>query len=169
VRATALQRGNVKAAMLDIPTKNFVMSEEPGKFQVLPAPETGASDEVLFGNSEWMQQNQESVQVLLEEILTVWRSMVDNPQFVQKERERLGLVPDLPPELEKELLPYYQQAGEEGLFTQDCGGEAAAREDFEFYNAAGQLKGDPADLQVEDFWSLDQTEAAVSSVKESGS
>jgi NitT/TauT family transport system substrate-binding protein len=169
VRATALQRGNVKAAMLDIPTKNFVMSEEPGKFQVLPAPETGASDEVLFGNSEWMQQNQASVQVLLEEILTVWRSMVDNPQFVQKERERLGLVPDLPPELEKELLPYYKQAGEEGLFTQDCGGEAAAREDFEFYNAAGQLKGDPADLQVEDFWSLDQTEAAVSSVKESGS
>jgi NitT/TauT family transport system substrate-binding protein len=169
VRATALVRGNVKAAMLDIPTKNFVMSEAPGKFQALPAPETGASDEVLFGNSEWMQQNQESVQVLLEEILTVWRSMVDNPQFVQKERERLGLVPDLPPELEKELLPYYEQAAEEGLFTRDCGGEAAAREDFEFYSAAGQLKGDPADLQVEDFWSLDQLEGAVSSVKEPAS
>jgi NitT/TauT family transport system substrate-binding protein len=169
VRATALLRGNVTAAMLDIPTKNFVMSEEPGKFAVLPAPETGASDEVLFGNSEWMQQNQESVQVLLEEILTVWRSMVDDPQFVQKERERLGLVPDLPAELERELLPYYEQAGEEGLFTQDCGGEAAAQEDFEFYNAAGQLKGDPADLRVEDFWSLDQLESAVSSVKESGS
>jgi NitT/TauT family transport system substrate-binding protein len=169
VRATALLRGNVKAAMLDIPTKNFVMAEEPGKFAVLPAPETGASDEVLFGNSEWMEQNQESVRVLLEEVLTVWRSMVDNPEFVQKERDRLGLVPDLPPELEKEMLPYYEQAGEEGLFTQDCGGEAAAREDFEFYSAAGQLKGDPADLRVEDFWSLDQLERAVSSVKESGS
>jgi NitT/TauT family transport system substrate-binding protein len=169
VRATALLRGNVKAAVLDIPNKNYVMSEEPGKFQALPAPETGASDEVLFGNSEWMQQNEESVRVLLEEVLTVWRSMVDNPQFVQKERERLGLVPDLPPELEEQLLPYYKQAGEEGLFTQDCGGEAAAREDFEFYNAAGQLEGDPADLRVEDFWSLDQLEGAVSSVKESGS
>jgi NitT/TauT family transport system substrate-binding protein len=169
VRATALVRGNVKAAMLDIPTKNFVMAEEPGKFEVLPAPETGASDEVLFGNSEWMQQNQESVQVLLEEILTVWRSMVDDPTFVQKERERLGLVPDLPAELEEQLLPYYEQASEEGLFTQDCGGETAAREDFEFYSAAGQLKGDPADLRVEDFWSLDQLESAVSSVKESGS
>ena len=75
----------------------------------------------------------------------------------------------LPPELEEQLLPYYKQAGEEGLFTQDCGGEAAAREDFEFYSAAGQLEGDPADLQVEDFWSLDQLEGAVSSVKESGS
>jgi NitT/TauT family transport system substrate-binding protein len=169
VRATALLRGNVQAAMLDIPTKNFVMSEEPDKFHDLPTPETSASDEVLFGNTEWMEQNKESVQVLLEEILKVWQSMVENPEFVQQERERLGLLPDLPAELEKELLPYYEQAAEEGLFTEDCGGEPAAKEDFEFYNAAGQLKGDPADLKVEDFWSLDQLESAVSSVEESGS
>jgi ABC-type nitrate/sulfonate/bicarbonate transport system substrate-binding protein len=169
VRATALVRGNVQAAMLDIPTKNFVRSEEPDKFHDLPTPETSASDEVLFGNTEWMEQNKESVQVLLEEILKVWQSMVENPEFIQQERERLGLLPDLPAELEKELLPYYEQAAEEGLFTEDCGGEPAAKEDFEFYNAAGQLKGDPADLKVEDFWSLDQLESAVSSVEESGS
>ena len=36
VRATALLRGNLKAAMLDIPTKNFVMSQAPGKFHVAP-------------------------------------------------------------------------------------------------------------------------------------
>jgi NitT/TauT family transport system substrate-binding protein len=168
VRATALLRGNVKAAMLDIPTKNFVESEAPGKFISLPTPESGASDEVMFANTEWMGQNEESVQVLLEEVLKVWQSMVENPEFVQEERERLGLLPDLPAELEEELLPYYQQAAEEGLFTEDCGGEAAAKEDFEFYNAAGQLEGDPAELQVEDFWSLDQLESAVSSVEESG-
>src|ERR671915_431028 len=109
VRATALLRGNVKAAVLDIPNKNFVMSEAPGKFHSL-----------------------------------------------------------LPPELEEELLPYYEQAAEEGLFTQDCGGETAAQEDFEFYNAAGQLEGDPADLQVEDFWSLEPLESALSAVEESG-
>src|ERR671923_1795437 len=169
VRATALLRGNVKAAVLDIPNKNFVMSEAPGKFHDLPVPESEASDEVLFANTAWMEENQESFQVLLEEILKVWRSMVENPEFVVEERKRLGLLPDLPADLEKELLPYYQQAAEEGLFTEDCGGEAAAEEDFEFYNAAGQLEGDPADLQVEDFWSLDQLEGAVSSVKESGS
>jgi NitT/TauT family transport system substrate-binding protein len=168
VRATALLRGNVKAAMLDIPNKNYVMSEAPGKFHDLPTPESEASDEVLFGNTEWMEQNQESVQVLLEEILKVWQSIDENPEFVQEERERLGLLPNLPAELEKELLPYYEQAADEGLFTQDCGGEPAAKEDFEFYNAAGQLKGDPADLKVEDFWSLDQTDKAVSSVEESG-
>jgi NitT/TauT family transport system substrate-binding protein len=161
VRATALVRGNVKAAVLDIPNKNYVMSEAPGKFHVLPSPETGASDEVLFGNTAWMEKNSQSVQVLLEEILATWRSMTKDPQFVLDERERLGLLKDLPPELEKELLPYYKQAGEEGLFTQDCGGETAARDDFEFYNAAGQLKGDPATLNVEDFWNLEAAKAAA--------
>src|SRR5919106_2808616 len=87
VRATALLRGNVKAAMLDIPTKNFVMSEAPGKFHVLPTPETSASDEVLFGNTEWMQQNEESVQVLIEEILAVWQAIDEDPSFVAEERE----------------------------------------------------------------------------------
>src|ERR687893_1792578 len=69
VRATALLRGNVKAAVLDIPNKNYVMAEAPGKFEVLPTPETGASDEVLFANTQWLEQNQKTVQVLLEEVL----------------------------------------------------------------------------------------------------
>jgi len=168
VRATALLRGNLKAAMLDIPTKNFVMAEAPGKFHSLPTPETEASDEVLFGNTAWMEENQESLQVLLEEILTVWQSMVENPEYVQEERERLGLLPDLPAELEEELLPYYEQAAEEDLFTQDCGGEPAAKEDFVFYGEAGQLEGDPADLNVEDFWDVEPSESALSSVEESG-
>ena len=88
---------------------------------------------------------------------------------MQEERERLGLLRDLPPELEKELCPTTEQGAEEGLFTQDCGGEAAAKDDFEFYSAAGQLKGDPAALKVEDFWSLDPIEAALSKVEGSGS
>jgi NitT/TauT family transport system substrate-binding protein len=168
VRATALLRGNVKAAMLDIPNKNHVTSEEPGKFHVLPTPETAASDEVMFANTEWLKANEQSAQVLLEEVLKVWQSIKKDPSFVQAERERLGLAKDLPPELEKELVPYYRQGAEEGLFTQDCGGEAAARDDFEFYGAAGQLKGDPATLKVEDFWSLEQAEAAVSKVGQAG-
>lgn len=167
VRATALLQGNVKAAVLDIPNKNHVMNESPGQFHVLPVPETEASDEVLFGNTEWLEQNEETVQVLLQEILTVWRSMVDDPAFVQEERERLGLLEDLPADLEQELLPYYKQAAEEGLFTQDCGGESAAEADFEFYHAAGQLESDPQDLQVEDFWTLEPLEAATSAVDDS--
>ncbi|HEX2264958.1 MAG TPA: ABC transporter substrate-binding protein, partial [Solirubrobacterales bacterium] len=169
VRATALLRGNVKAALLDIPNKNFVMSEAPGKFQVLPTPETSASDEVLFANTKWLNDNKQTAQVLLEEILTVWRSIEKDPEFVQTERKRLGLARDLPADLEKELVPYYRQGAEEGLFTQDCGGEAAAKDDFTFYSAAGQLKGNPADLRVEDFWNLDLIAPAVRKVEQSGS
>jgi NitT/TauT family transport system substrate-binding protein len=168
VRATALLRGNVKAAVLDIPNKNYVMAEAPGKFASLPTPETSASDEVMFANTQWMEQNPETVQVLLEEVLTVWRSIKEDPSFVQQERERLGLLKDLPAELDEQLVPYYEEGAKGGLFTQDCGGEAAARDDFEFYGAAGQLKGDPAGLKVEDFWSLEQRDAAVSKVGQAG-
>jgi NitT/TauT family transport system substrate-binding protein len=169
VRATALLRGNVKAALLDIPNKNFVMSEEPGKFHVLPTPETSASDEVLFANTKWLSDNRQSAQILLEEILTTWRSIAKDPNFVQTERKRLGLARDLPADLEKQLVPYYRQGAEEGLFTQDCGGEAAAKDDFTFYSAAGQLKGNPAQLQVADFWNLDLIAPAVRNVERTGS
>src|SRR5918992_2145000 len=165
VRATALLRGNVKATILDIPSKNFVLGEAPGEFHVLPAPEVEASDETLFANVEWLQQNEESVQILLEEILTVWRSINEDPSFVAEERERLGLLPDIPSDLEEELMPYYRQVSEEGLFTEDCGGTAAAEEDFEFYNLAGQLEGDPESLQVDDFWQLAPLEQALESVE----
>ena len=74
-----------------------------------------------------------------------------------------------PPELEKEILPYYEQAAEEGLFTQDCGGREAAREDLEFYHTAGQIQDDPATLDVEDFWYLEPLQKAVQNVEGSGS
>jgi NitT/TauT family transport system substrate-binding protein len=155
--------------VLDIPNKNYVMSQAPGKFHMLPAPNTGASDEVLFANSDWLENNQESVQVLLEEVLSVWRSIIDDPSFVQEERERLGLLPDLPADLEKELVPYYEQAAEQKVFADDCGGEEAAKADFDFYHKAGQLDAGPEELQVEDFWDLGPMEAALESVEGSDS
>jgi NitT/TauT family transport system substrate-binding protein len=164
-RATALLRGNVQATILDIPNKNFVMGEDPDRFHILPTPEVDASDETMFGNMEWLQQNEQTVQILLEEVLTVWRSIVEDPSFVAEERERLGLLPDIPAELEEELMPYYEQASEEGLFTQDCGGSEAAEQDFEFYSLAGQLEGDPNSLEVEDFWYLDPLNEALQSVE----
>src|SRR5918994_5659922 len=169
VRATALLRGNIQATMLAIPNKNYVMSESPGKFHILPLPETGASDEVLFGNTEWLMQNEKTVQILLEEALTVWRSIEEDPSYVMEERERLGLASDIPTELVKDILPYYEQAAEEGLFTQDCGGREAAREDLEFYYTAGQIQDDPATLDVEDFWYFEPLQKAVQNVEGSGS
>ncbi len=165
VRATALLRGNVKATVLDIPNTNYVMEQSPGTFHVLPTPEIDASDEVMFANSDWLEANPDNVQVLLEQLLTVWREIAADPQFVIDERERLGLLEDLPEDLEAELLPYYEQGVEEELFTQDCGGETAAEADFEFYAAAGQLEGDPSSLEVEDFWNLEPADAALEALR----
>lgn len=168
VRATALLRGNVKATVLDIPSRNVVMSEAPDRFHILPLPEIDAGDENLVGNVEWLQENEEAVQVLLEELLTVWRSINEDPSFAVEERERLGLLPDLPAELEEQILPYFEQGSEEGIFPTDCGGRDAAEADFDFYTVAGQLEGEPEDLEVEDFWFLPPLEQAVETVEEEG-
>jgi NitT/TauT family transport system substrate-binding protein len=163
VRATALLRGNVEATVLDIPNMNYVEQQSPGTYHVLPTPDLDASDEVIFANADWLAENEESANVLIEEVLDVWRSIEEDPEFVVEERERLDLLADMPADLEEGILPYYEQGVEEGLFTQDCGGEEAARADFDFYHAAGQLQADPEDLEVEDFWDLGVAETALQS------
>lgn len=164
VRATALLRGNVDATFLDIPNRNFVMGEAPGEFHSLPMPDISASDEALFANVEWLENNEEAVQVLLEELLATWREINENPSFLMEERERLGLLQDIPAELEEEILPYYEVGVESDLFPTDGGGREAAESDFEFYTAAGQLEGDPESLDVEDFWYLEPLETVLARV-----
>ena len=161
VRATALLQGNIAATFLDIPSWNFVQAEAPDQFHELPLPDVAATDEAFVANTAWLAENQEVAQVLLEETLTTWNSIIEDPNFVVEERERLGLAEDLEPELEEQIVPYYEQAAQEGIFTTDCGGEEAARTDFEFYGLVGQVEGDPATLAVEDFWDLAPSEAAL--------
>jgi NitT/TauT family transport system substrate-binding protein len=161
VRATALLQGNVGATFLDIPSWNFVQEEAPDQFHELPLPDIAATDEAFVANTEWLAANGEVAQVLLEETLNTWNSIVDDPNFVVSERDRLGLAEDLEPELEEQIVPYYEQAGQEGVFATDCGGEEAARTDFEFYSLVGQVEGDPESLNVEDFWDLGPLEGAL--------
>jgi NitT/TauT family transport system substrate-binding protein len=164
VRATALLQGNVLATFLDIPSWNFVQEEAPDQFHMLPLPEVPATDEAFVANTAWLAENQEVAQVLLEETLNTWNAIIEDPNFVVEERERLGLAEDLEPELEEQIVPYYEQAAEEGVFATDCGGEEAARTDFEFYGLVGQVEGDPATLAVEDFWDLAPSEAALEAI-----
>ncbi|MFN2417610.1 MAG: ABC transporter substrate-binding protein [Candidatus Limnocylindria bacterium] len=161
VRATALLQGNVRATFLDIPNWNFVQEEAPDQFHELPLPDIGATDEAFVANTEWLAANEQVAQVLLEETLNTWNSIVEDPNFVVEERERLGLAEDLEPELEEQIVPYYEQAGQEGVFATDCGGEEAAQTDFEFYSLVGQVEGDLESLNVEDFWDLGPLEGAL--------
>jgi len=165
VRAVAMLQGNIKATFLDIANKNLVMEQAPDKFHILPTGEINASDEALYARLEWLQENEETVQILLEELLKTWREINQNPDMVAAEREELGLLPDLPEDLEAQIGPYYQQAVDEAMFPDDGGGEAAAQSDFAFYTEAGQLEGEPEELNLEDFWYLEPLEKARAAVQ----
>lgn len=164
VRATALLRGNVNATFLDIPNRNFVMAEAPGKFHTLPMPDIEASDEALFANVQWLEGNQEAVDVLLEELLRTWREINEDPSFLLEEQARLELLQDIPEDLQAEILPYYEAGVEGDLFPVNGGGREAALSDFEFYAASGQIEGDPSELVVEDFWYLAPLERALATM-----
>jgi NitT/TauT family transport system substrate-binding protein len=164
VRAVALVQGNIKATFLDITNTNLVMKEAPGQFHVLPTGDVNASDEALFALKSWLDENPETVQILLEELLKTTREINQNPAMVKEQREALGLLSDLPAELEAEIDPYFEQAASENMFPNDGGGEEAAMSDLQFYTKAGQIEGDPAELAAEDFWYVEPLEQARAAV-----
>lgn len=155
VRAIGMLKGNIKATIVDATNKNLLMKEAPDKFLILPLGQVKASDENLFATKAFLQKNQQAVNVLVEELIKVWRNVNANPQFVVDERKRLGLLKDLPAKLETEVLPYYQQAVANGVLPPDGGGERAAKNDFGFFTFSGQLQGSEKDLKIDDFWHLD--------------
>jgi NitT/TauT family transport system substrate-binding protein len=162
VRGLALLKGTIKASILDGPNTKFVMKEAPDKFMVLPLGELKASDEALFATSAFLEKNQAAVSVLLEELLKVNRAINANPGFAVEERKRLGLLKDLPEKLEAEVLPYYQEGVQGGIFPADGGAAKAAVNDLEFYTLAGQIQGDG--VKAEDFWNFTALKAALSKV-----
>jgi NitT/TauT family transport system substrate-binding protein len=164
VRALAMLKGNIKATFVDLSNRNLIMREAPGKFIVLPMGEVKASDEALFARKDVLDANKEAIGVLVEEMLTVWRNINKDPNFVVTERKRLGLLRDLPPKLEEEVLPYYQQGVQNGIFPNDGGGEKAAQNDILFFTTSGALKGAPAELKAEDFWYFDPLKRAIAKV-----
>lgn len=154
VRALAMLKGNIRATYLDVFNTSFLMKRDADRFKVLPQGNVKASDECLYARTGFLQDNEAAVTILMEELFKVWRRVNADPFYVVDERERLGLLPDLPEELEPEVLPFYQQAAQSGMFPTDGGGATAARQDFELFTVAGQLEGTPDELNVEDYWYL---------------
>ncbi len=163
VRALGLLKGTIKATILDASNKNYVMKEAPGKFLVLPLGQVKASDEALFARKEFLDKNQAAVAVFVEELIKVNRAVNADPKSVIEERKKLGLLKDLPPKLEEEILPYFQEGVANGIFPNDGGGSRAAKNDLEFYRLSGALSGD--NLNVEDFWDFGPLKAALAKVK----
>ncbi len=163
VRALALLKGNIKATILDAPNKNMVMKDAPDKFIILPLGNLQASDEALFAAREFLDKNQAGVRIFLEELIKVNRAINANPKWVLEERKKLGLLKELPAKMEDEILPFYQEAVQNGVFPNDGGGESAAKNDLEFYGLSGAIKGE--NLKVDDFWYLAPLKAALANIK----
>jgi NitT/TauT family transport system substrate-binding protein len=162
VRALALLKGTLKATILDGPNKNYVMKEAPDRFVVLPLGDLQASDEALFATTAFLEKQQAAVGVLVEELLKVNRAMAANPAFVVEERKRLGLLKDLPAKLEAEVLPFYQEGVQGGIFPRDGGAARAAANDLEFFRLAGQIRSESP--KADDFWHLGILKAALGRV-----
>lgn len=163
VRALALLKGNIKATILDAPNKNMVMKEAPDKFIILPLGDVKASDEALFATREFIDKNQGAVRTFIEELVKVNRAVNANPKWVLEERKKLGLLKELPAKMEDEILPYFQEAVQNGVFPNDGGAENAAKNDLDFYSLSGALKGD--NLKVDDFWYFGPLKTALPNVK----
>ena len=163
VRALALLKGNIKATILDASNKNMVMKDAPDKFIILPLGNLKASDEALFATREFLDKNQAGIRIFLEELIKVNRAINANPKWVLEERKKLGLLKELPAKMEDEILPFYQEAVQNGVFPNDGGGESAAKNDLEFYGLSGAIKGE--NVKMDDFWYLAPLKGALANVK----
>lgn len=161
VRAGALLQGNVKASIVDAAGRRMIMEKAPGKFAVLPVEDVNATDEALYANTDFLAKNAASIDILVEELLKTWREINAKPASVADLRKQYNLLADLPADLEPEIVPFYEESVAAATFPGDGGSEASVKDDFAFYALAGQLQGDPASLQVADFWTFEPLNRAL--------
>ena len=161
-RVAALLGGRADATIIDLSNKNKLMrSEAGGNFNVLEMFDVEASDEALFGNLDWIQNNEEDVQIFVDALVSTWQDMHEDPTIIRRETNPDGPIGQLPAEILAELDGFYADAVEAGLYSPNGGGRTAAQADMEWYSAAGQLEGSPDELNIEDFWYLAPLDAAM--------
>jgi len=161
-RVVALVAGQANATIIDLSNKNKVMRQHGDKFNVLPMFDVEASDEALFANLDWIKANAESVQIFVDALASTWKDMNEDPTIISRETDPDGPIGQLPKEILGELDGFYTDAIAGGLYDPEGGGRKGAAADMEWYSAAGQLEGDAASLNIDDFWYLAPLEAAMS-------
>jgi NitT/TauT family transport system substrate-binding protein len=161
VRRNALLQGTIKASIVDAANRRALEEEAPGKFIVLPVEGVSATDEALFATEDYLKNNAADVDILVEELMKTAREITENPEAAVDMRNKYKLLPDLGKEADAEIAAYYKETAEAGALALNGGGAEAAKNDFEFFTAAGQIEGDPATLKVEDFWDLGPIDRAV--------
>jgi len=160
-RVVAMLAGQADATILDLSNKNKIIAEAGDRFNVLPMFDVDASDEALFANLDWIKDNSEQVGILVEALVSVWQDMAEDPTVISRETNPDGPIGQLPAEILAELDGFYTEAVAGGLYDPNGGGRIAAKADLDWYAAAGQLDGNPEEMNIEDFWYLAPLDAAM--------
>ncbi len=160
-RVVAMLAGQADATILDLSNRNKIIAEAGDKFNSLPMFEVKASDEALFANLDWMKENEEAVNIFVDALHSVWTDMSKDPTIISRETDPNGPIGQLPAEVLGSLDTFYTEAVAGGLYDPNGGGRDAALADLEWYTMAGQLEGDPATLNPEDFWYFAPLENAM--------
>jgi NitT/TauT family transport system substrate-binding protein len=160
-RVVAMMAGQAKATILDLSNKNKIVAQAGDRFHALPMFEVKASDEALFANLDWIKENEEAVNIFVDALQSTWSDMVKDPTIIRRETKADGPIGQLPPEVLDGLDGFYKDAVEGGLYDPNGGGREAAKADMEWYAGAGQLEGDPASLNIDDFWYFAPLDAAM--------
>jgi len=151
-RIVALIAGQTDATIVDLSNKNKLVKQQGDKFNVLPMFDVDASDEALFANLDWLKANSADVAIFVKALLSVYQDMIKDPTIIRRETDPDGPIGQLPKEVLGNLDGFYSDAVEGGLYDANGGGEKAAKADMDWYSKAGQLTGDPASLNIDDFW-----------------
>lgn len=160
-RVTAMLAGQATATILDLSNRNKIIEEAGDRFNSLPMFEVKASDEALFANLDWIKENEAAVNIFVKALHSVWSDMAKDPTIISRETNPDGPIGQLPAEVLAELDGFYAEAVAGGLYDPNGGGRDAAKADMEWYVEAGQLEGDPATLNLDDFWYFAPLDAAM--------
>lgn len=162
VRAGAMLQGTINASIVD--AANFRLLQEKGgeKFMRLPLDGVNATDEALYANTNVIEARRDDMVIFTEELLRTWKDIAENPAIVGELRAQYGLLPDLPDDVIAEAVPYFTEASENGIYPLNGGQPGDAADDIAFLSAAGQVSGDPADVDPADYWDFSLVDAAMS-------
>jgi NitT/TauT family transport system substrate-binding protein len=160
-RVLAMLAGQGKATILDLSNRNKIIEEAGDRFNSLPMFEVKASDEALFANLDWIKENEDAVNILVKALHSTWNDMAKDPTIIRRETNPDGPIGQLPEEVLAEIDEFYTEAVAGGLYDPNGGGREAAKADMEWFVEAGQLEGDPATLNLEDFWYFAPLDAAM--------
>ncbi len=165
VRLGALLQGTIKASILDSTNHKLLMERGKGKFAVLPLDEVSATDDALFASPDFLKKNEKAVDTLVESLLMTIREISAKPEAAAELRTKYKLLPDLPKQLEEDIVRYYKEASASKTMSPTGGSMEAAKNDITFFSLAGQLTGDASSLKVEDFWEFGPLNRAKAKLK----